>query len=329
MMSDASSKRILVKGTGGLGNRMLSVLTASLFAVLSKRRLWIDWRDPIFTGRSGIAPDLFCELFVSPLADPLPETIHCDSVTPELWRGRLDETLGVVGRDHDPLFYKKFGSFRELSVRLRKIEYPEELLVFWSWREVMRPLRPHLVQMDRRYASLSNVAILRETAQRYLQPTERVNSMLQTFVGEHFRGKMLGLHIRATDLQAPVEKLLKIASRMVKKHQCDGVFCATDNADVEQRVRDMMPNVVTLPKKLPKGAVPLHYDPDCQNRVETATQALLDILLLSRCQNLVYASRSSFGYVASLYAPDGQVVVDADQFHPTIQAKRYLQSWVH
>lgn len=314
-------------------NRILSLLTGSLLAVLSKRKLLVDWRDPIFTGRSGTAPNLFSSLFESPLADPLPEKIESlpgfQSVVPALWKGRLDETLAVVGRDYDPMFYKKFGSFRQLSVSLRKIEYPENFLVFWSWREVMRPLRSHLDKLDSRYRSMSNQAILREAAQRYLQPTENIRSTMKTFMDESFRPNMLGLHIRATDLQAPVEKLLKMAAEIVKQQNCEGVFCATDNAEVEDRIRTTLPNVVVLPKKLPKGAVPLHYDPDCQNRVEAATQALLDMLLLGQCANLVYASRSSFGYVASLYAPDGQRLIDADRFNPKIQAKRYVQSWIY
>ena len=328
-MSGNAQKRILVKGTGGLGNRMLSVLTASLFAIVTKRRLLIDWRDPIFTGRSGSAPDLFSELFVSPIADPLPEPIEASSILPSLWKGRLDETLGVVGRDHDPLFYKKFASFRQLAISLRNVDYPEDLLVFWSWREVMRPLRSHLIRFDSRYRKMTNEAILREAAQIYLQPCERVQSIVNQFMAENFHSRMLGLHIRATDLQAPVDKLLAVASQLVRQHGCTGVFCATDNAEVEDRARKLLPNLVTLPKKLPKSGVPLHYDPECESRIETATQALADLLLLSKCPYLEYASRSSFGYVASLYAPDGQILADVDRFNPKVQAKRYFQSWIY
>lgn len=320
---------VLVKGTGGLGNRMLSVMTASLFAETAKRRLLIDWRDPIFTGRSGTAPDLFQELFTSPLVDPLPDTIEAKTVAPDLWRDRLNETLAVVGRDFDPLFYKKFGSFRQLAISLRRNDYPEDLIVFWSWREVMRPLRKHLCRMDSRYRQMTNLQILREAAQKYVKPCDRITQLVDQFVQSNFRPNMLGLHIRSTDLQAPVEKLLSLASRVAKERQCEGVFVATDNGEVETRARQMLPNVVTLPKKLPKGAIPLHYDPECQDRIETASQALVDMLLLSRCPTLVYASRSSFAYVASLYAPEGQILLDVDRMNPKIQFKRFAQSWVY
>ena len=320
---------VLVKGIAGLGNRILCFLTASLYAVAANRRLIVDWRDPIFTGRSGTAPDLFSELFVSPLVDPLPEQMESQSVAPALWQGRLNEAIGVVGRDHDPLFFKKFGSFRNLAIRLSRIDYPEDVLVFWSFREVMRPIRAHLNRIDPRFRRMSNLEILREAAQKYLQPNERVQTITNRFVSENFRDRMLGLHIRATDLQAPVENLLKTAAGLVKKYQCEGVFCATDNAEVEDRARKMLPNVVTLPKELPKGSIPLHYDPNCQDRVERATQALVDLLLLSRCPTLAYASRSSFGFVGTIYSPDGQVAVDVDHFNPRIQGKRILQSWIY
>jgi hypothetical protein len=87
--------------------------------------------------------------------------------------------------------------------------------------------------------------------------------------------------------------------------------------------------MVTLPKEMSRSSVPLHFDPECRDRVGRATQALVDMLLLSRCQCLAYASLSSFGYVASVFAPDGQVIEDVDRFNPRVQVKRYLQSWVY
>jgi hypothetical protein len=321
---------ILVKGIAGLGNRMLAFLTASLFAVATGRRLIVDWRDPIYTGRGGMAPDLFSDLFVSPLVDQLPERIEARTAVPALWQGRLDETLAVVGRSHDPKFFKRFGSFRHLAVDLRQIDFAQDVLpVFWSWREVLRPLRPYLSRIDARFPQMSDWEILREAGRRYLQPCERIHAAVERFIAGHFTRRMLGLHIRATDALAPVGKLIRTAKRLVRQQQCDGVFLATDNIQMEERMRRTLPNVVTLPKEMPREVVPLHYDPACKDRVERATQALMDILLLSRCQCLSYSSRSSFGYVASIWAPSGQIAVDVDRFHPIIRAKKLVQSWIY
>jgi hypothetical protein len=321
---------VVVKGMSGLGNRMLSLLTASLYAVATKRRLLIDWRDSVFTDhRSDRAPDLFVDLFVSPLADPLPEHIEARSVAPAIWQGRLDETVAEVGRRHDPTFYKHFGSFRNTAISLRRADYAEDVLVFWSWRDVMRPVRPYLTLIDKRFGGMSNWAILREATARYLQPREHIRARVDQFVAERFSGRMLGLHIRATDRVAPVEKLIRTAMRTVRQQKCEGVFCATDNAEIEERVRRTMPNVVTLPKQLSRGTVPLHGIGDCRDRVERATQALVDMLLLSRCQFLTYASRSFFGYMATIYAPKGQVVTDVDRFNPNEIAKKIGQSWIY
>jgi hypothetical protein len=321
---------ILVKGIGGLGNRMLAFLTASLFAAAAGRRLMVDWRDAIYTGRGGTAPNLFGDLFISPIVDQLPERIEAQSVVPALWQGRLDETLAVVGRSHDPKFYKHFGSFRHLAVDLRRIDYAQGVLpVFWSWREVLRPLRPHLTRMDERFTGMSDWEILREAASRYLQPCERIRTTVDHYIAQHFTHRMLGLHIRATDALAPVGKLIRTAKRLVRQQGCDGVFCATDSAEMEERMRRTLPNVLILPKQMPKEVIPLHYDPACKDRVERATQALMDILLLSRCQSLSYSGRSSFGYMASILAPIGQVSVDVDRYHPIIMAKRFVQSWIY
>jgi hypothetical protein len=322
--------RVLVKGVGGLGNRMLSLLTASLYAAAAERRLFVDWRDSIFTGRSSKCPNLFDDLFVSPIVDPLPESIDAQSVVPALWQGRLDETVAVVGRSHDPNFHNRFGSFRDLAVDLRRVDYADDaLLVFWSWREVLRPLRPYLRRINNRCTGMSDWELLREAAKRYLHPCERVRIAVDQFIDKHFAPRMLGLHIRATDLVAPVEKLIRNAERTVRREGYEGVFCSTDNAEVAERARRALPNVVTLPKQMPPAGVPLHYDPAYGDRIERATQALTDMLLLSRCQCLVYAGRSSFGYVASILAPPGQVLVDVDRFNLRVRAKRYFKSWIY
>jgi hypothetical protein len=75
--------------------------------------------------------------------------------------------------------------------------------------------------------------------------------------------------------------------------------------------------------------IPLHYDPECKDRVERATQALVDMLLLSECPNLLYASRSSFAYVATMFSAIHQKIVDVDRYNPKIVLKRIAQSWVY
>lgn len=328
-MTVTSRPMVLVKGGAGLGNRILSMLTASIFAELTNRRLYVDWRDATYTGRGESSPDLFSTLFVSPLTDPLPDLIEAKSVAPALWSDRLNEAVDSVGRDYDPMYHKKFGSFRKLAVSMRKLDYDEEILVFWSFREVMAPLRHHLIKKDSRYRKMSNSAILKDAARKYLHPNARIRSIVEQFGAEHFKKRMLGLHIRATDLMAPVEKLLRIAVQIARKEDCDGVFCATDNAEVEERARKLLPNLVTLPKQMTKQGIPLHYDPECTDRVERATQALVDMLLLSECPNLLYASRSSFAYVATMFAPREQVIVDVDRYNPKIVLKRIAQSWIY
>ena len=328
-MSTDSRRMILVKGGAGLGNRILALLTAAMFARITKRRLLIDWRDHTYAGNSKHENNLFPTLFDSPLADPLPEPIEAKTVSPAIWLGRLNESVDDVGRDIDPTFYKKFHSFKKLSVNLRRRDYDEEMLVYWSFREIMTPIRRYLIEMDGRYRTMSNLEILREAAQEFLIPIPSIQKLVDQFKAEHFKKRMLGLHIRATDLMAPVETLLQTAVRTAEKEQCDGVFCATDNAEVEDRARKLLPNLITLPKQLPKGAVPLHDDPDCHDRFERAVQALIDMLLLSECDHLVFASRSSFAYAATLFSKNRQPLIDVDGYNLKIQLKRYVQSWIY
>jgi hypothetical protein len=80
---------LLVKGIAGLGNRLLCLLTASLYARLSGRKLVVDWRDENYS--SG-AVNAFHHFFQSSLCAPADQVPATDSVAPAIWRGRLHES---------------------------------------------------------------------------------------------------------------------------------------------------------------------------------------------------------------------------------------------
>lgn len=81
-------RRLGGDGDGGyvvLGNRVLSLLSALLYARLSGRHLLVDWRDGMYA-EEGV--NAFSHLFQSRWATPVRSSPVTDSVTPSMWRGR-------------------------------------------------------------------------------------------------------------------------------------------------------------------------------------------------------------------------------------------------
>ena len=51
---------VLVKGKAGLGNRMMSAMNGILYAMLSGRRLVVDWSDFTYSNdHTNVFPKLF------------------------------------------------------------------------------------------------------------------------------------------------------------------------------------------------------------------------------------------------------------------------------
>ena len=75
---------VLVKGKAGLGNRMMSAMTGILYAMLSSRRVVIDWSDFAY---SNAGENVFPRLFSTPNSDPSLPLDAGESVRPLVWRG--------------------------------------------------------------------------------------------------------------------------------------------------------------------------------------------------------------------------------------------------
>ena len=125
----------MLKGKAGLGNRLLSLLGAILYADITRRTLYVDWRVP--QGREGAGENLFPMLFSQP---GVPENTNdlwtSDSVVPQFWRGRLDETvdrLMLPYHTEEREWETDKGLVAMCTIDPRRVDYPENVAVRWSW----------------------------------------------------------------------------------------------------------------------------------------------------------------------------------------------------
>jgi hypothetical protein len=285
-----------VKGRAGLGNRMLSALTALLYARLSGRRLVVDWSDPTY---SDDGSNVFHRLFESRWIDPAIGMPTSDSVAPPAWRGQLHRRVLELERAFSPAGEE--DSRRELAIDIRRLDYPEAVAVLWMDVDKVTQLAEQFpVEFDALGVGSGRDEVLRTLLREDLILQPGVRARVDAFKASHFRGRTVGLHVRYTDLRVSLRRMLRILDGLLDREPDLQIFLATDNQRVATIIADAYENVVTLPHWFAEHGRGLHHFGFATNRLELAIDALTDLYLLAECQYLVVDLTSSFAGLAVL-----------------------------
>jgi hypothetical protein len=289
----SEKKFLLVKGLAGLGNRMLSALTAILYARLSGRRLIIDWSDPTFSKNGSNA---FLEFFICPTNGPTDEIPVTDSVNPSVWRHRLSASATSMRTP-----YKNLTEFwQNTSIDLKKLDYDEDILILWLYHEKVTLLRDHFKGAYEEYIRMSNEAILTRLLREDLLPHPRIQTKVNEFKHKEFTGKTVGVHIRYTDHRASLLAILDKLNTLLRLEPGLQVFLATDNIQIKKMFEENYPGVITTPHWYPKPGSRIHNNLACPDRLESGIESLVDLYLLAECDYLIIDTSSTFSYVAKL-----------------------------
>ncbi len=310
------TKYIVVKGTSGIGNRVFAVATGILYAQLSGRQLVVDWRDGSY---SNTGTNLFFRYFDCPLAksvEVLPET---DSVYPAIWTNQLHRSLGSL-RDELSL-----TGYSDMSFDVSRLDSQEDILVLSAYTHKINLMRSLLAQETHHLANLTIREILRSILRENLFLKEDIRWQVEEFKKAYFADYMVGVHIRYSDMKVPlteVEFAVRSIVRLTRfQHASFKIFLATDSQEVLLSFKDKFPNVISLDKWFSESGKRLHQNPEeCQDLVQNGIEALVDLYLLTACDNLIFASRSSFGFLSSLLMTQPQArYYDIDGEHSLVK----------
>lgn len=288
---------ILVKGHEGMGNRILSLLGASLYARLSGRELLVDWRDGVYADEGVNA---FANLFKSRFATSLPSSPVTESVTPWMWRGRLDWSANAMWEHHVPPS-KPLGPFagRVFSADVRTLDHPEDVVVVWSLTSFVSQLRPHLKghwESLRRLADAGIEAHLLRDFEFHPAVVERAEAIRAAWSGE----PAVGVHVRNTDRRTNLSRLMQRLDALLSRRPGSRLLLATDDKAIEARFADLYPRMVTVPKWFATSG-PLHKGSSgCPDRVSMGRDVLVEILLLAGCDDVLLDGDSTFAALVKL-----------------------------
>jgi hypothetical protein len=113
---------------------------------------------------------------------------------------------------------------------------------------------------------------------------------------------VIGVHVRHSDSKTDAP-LSQCFDRIDALHDDGSLFVATDNSDVlVQFERRYGRRVVASEKWYPTPTRAAHQSVDCPDRTENGKAALLDMLVLSRCEALLRQEGSTFSLVAGHFS---------------------------
>ena len=290
---------LLVKGSDGLGNRILCLLTAFLYARLTKRQLVVDWSDHNYSNDGSNVFNRFFQCNGSVSTDELPDT---DSVAPLIWRNHLRESVLEMGIRYTPKSIGHPNTWSKFSIDLSKLDYQEDVLVMWSFFEQVRILRRHFSGEFAALHEKSTKTILRKVLEENLILNPLIRERIDGFKDDWPKRRTVGVHIRYTDKKSRVKAMCRKLNTLFKHDPEMQIFLATDNIDIKEMLENKHSRVITTPKWYPAPGKPMHKRSAYSDRVEHGIGALVDMYLLAECDCLILDESSSFAYVASLLA---------------------------
>jgi hypothetical protein len=315
---------VLVKGKAGLGNRMLSAMTGILYAMLSSRKVVVDWSDRAY---SDNGESVFPRLFAAPNSEDVLPTCARDSVRPALWADRLNQPADQVVEEIDAKAHSGLRGYRKFSFDLSRIDYPEKTLVMWSYTQLISRFRRYFRGSFSWMSSLSDEELMRWLLQNamILQPDimENVEAQWRNTVS---REDVIGVHIRYTDKRTPLEPYYKVIDKLLTAAPNAELFLATDNLSVQKDMVGKYKRVVFHQKWLPTDGQAMHYNASCPDRAQSAIDALTDMYMLSKSKYLVFCGSSTFSYLSSVISSSPyENIIDIERSNPVIQLRKTVK----
>lgn len=311
---------LMIKAKGGLGNRMLSAASAILYAEATRRPWHVDWSDGIYANKPQNAYSL---MFQDKCEVPCPHPDDFSRIVPAIWQGKLDQSPTRLMSQHFPSHHSNPFIYRKMSAPFTARSVQNQLEVFWSYTSKYGRVKSFLAGTlrDRDFA-ISTVL------KSHFQPCETVKQRVES-LARKATGKTLGVHIRYTDLKVPIEKVMDITQQCLDAGSFSTIFLATDSAKAEQLFRQRFDRVLTSNKHFADNNHQLHTLKPSDTKLDNSYAALVDMIMLSMCDALVYCSRSTFSETSRLLGDfDRDSLFDLDRFSLKIRFKRFLQEYL-
>jgi len=320
------AKYLVVKAKGGMGNRMLCAITGIIYGQLTGRMTVIDWRD---AGYSNDRSNTFSRFFDCHCI--YPETVFpaMATIRPAVWKNNLDKSMSEMISRFDPKKHSSLRIHRKYSVDIRRLDYDEDIVVFWYYTGRIRAIERHLRNRQNSLAGLDTNEIIRKVLLEEMKLSDEVRQHLDDYKSANWPDKVIGVHIRHTDLRTNLLRYERPLRKFLRRSPKAHIFLATDNLQVNEDYHKRFKNVFSIPKWFPESMASMHQNVNCPDKVANGIEALVDMYLLADCDYLIYPGSSTFSCVSRLLSnKPPEKVVDIERFNPKVRLKKLIRELV-
>jgi len=330
-----NKKILVIKGTGGLGNRLRTLASAIQYAKTSDRAIYVDWRDGVYAKEGENAFDRYFELdgvervenidwtkeksffpsiySVIPPEEPLVKYFS-EKLTPNRYvRKIVDATLDILQR-RMPISDKFDNVLCNASIRIKSYVLRDEYKKLWNKPENF-PIGSHLAR------NISeDVVVYADGAPQYsaklMQNCIHLQGWIQKKVDDfvavnRINEKSVGIHIRGEGKKCigDIERSIKKLRKFVDTHDVNKLYVCTDNADIEKMFVEEFGEMVIMQKKqlpqLEEGETGIHahawHSKESELIDMMAEEAIIDMFALAQTTYLFWHAGSTFSEISKVY----------------------------
>lgn len=324
---------LVVKGLAGLGNRLITLLSAADYAQAAGRRLHIDWSDGMF---GPVRENVFYRFFELKNVDSEPDlsmivsalrqgaSAYPATLTPDALEKNIFATYDCVSSPlgRHPLYRVPLSVVAKgnLSALLGLQTWQPLAEANDGWRKALSNVRHErgFVLGSMLSRNIDRDIVVFADFRPFVRPWRIFDYVtlkkeyldeFKEFASRHtLAEKGIGVHIRATDKTAKTDRdnLHKRLGKLIATSPERTIFLSSDNPDVVSEFQEAYPgHVVQYPKFMPDNPSGhgLHQWAlwECRDggiKTKMLHEALADMWILSMCRELYWQGNSSFSLIS-------------------------------
>lgn len=295
-------KYIIVKGFGGLGNRLLTLLNAIAIAKKTGRFLVVDWSDDTYSNTGENSFNFLFDLKNIQFKKIDEMNLKDYTVWPLIWNNKLHYSSRELMFDCINNYNNGYEYF-ENAVRFEYNNIKNDCKLIIITHELNDPVMTFAkMGILPWYVYLNPKNAFRQIFFKYLQVTLPIKKGVEKILSQSKNKKLIGIHVRASDnpksshwsIQEYFHKISKLRNKYTH------IFLATDNIDVVSCFRQQYGDFLLWQNQwLPTNPGDrAHANDNCPNKLDHAMSSLIDLLCLSQVDFLIANSESSFSHLA-------------------------------
>lgn len=338
------SRYLVVKGTCGLGNRLMTLANALEYCEKTGRTIIVDWCDGMFASKGKNA---FTEYFeIKGFSWQKDVNLHKDRISsfyPDVAK-RLPDNFSIDEYFHTSSANKRgnrllkklihFGS--GVAHTLLSEDYFKYYFILWlRWEltDCYKEMKSRkwngnkfCLGGDLPLSRKEEVVLFGDFSpeykklylNKYLLLKKTIREEIERYSIENKLSEgTLGLHIRCTDkeFQGNINEIFQLVERFMKEHQLKKIFLATDQIEVIDKAKAYWDARLVLYKKyLPKlmsgGDNGIHMWASEQDdetlKLQMYHDAIMEMFLLAETEYLFYQGNSTFSTISRDMSKSGR-----------------------